>query len=240
VPVVALGAAAAAVAALALALSDVGDDGAPPRGLAPVPRDGEILLAGQASSVYVVKGGARFLVPDEQRAAFGYDPEDVRRISRATLRLIPSVPRDGSLVRPFRSSLVWRVRAGQRRLVRPPAGADVAIIPSTGLRQIPPAPAHRRTQVRMEAPELIQEARRFSLVARVTSRGGQPQGVCVFYRLGFARLLERASVPLRDGGCTASLKVGGVPRARYSVHFVGYPGWRGSAAATPQIPVVPR
>jgi hypothetical protein len=205
-----------------------------------IPPDGSLIQPRETDAIYVMKAGAKFRVPPRQRTAFGYERRGIRTVTGAELRRIPDVPRDDSLVRAYRSTLVWRVRGGKRHLTRPPPGADVAIVPSTGLQQVPVFPGGRRTSVSLAAPSFIQEARPFNLVAHVISRRGVPTGACVFYRIGATRLKERANTPVDNGTCTARLRVSGFASVRYSVHFVGHRGWSGSAAATAPIEVMSR
>jgi hypothetical protein len=202
------------------------------------PADGTFLESARTGQLHVVKAGARFALGARERAAFGYEPDEARQVSAAALRSIPTVPRDGSLVRAHSGTVVWVVRDGTRRVITPPVGADVVVIPSSGLGQIPLPRGGRQTSVEVAAPSFVTEGRRFVLSAQVRSLKGVPRGRCVVYRVGRARLKERANNPTRGGRCEARLKVGGFDRVRYSVHFVGYRGWRGSTAATPAIPVV--
>lgn len=234
-----LAAGLAAIAAGAL-LYGGGAEGDDPqrRATGPIPPDGSLIQPRGSDAIYVTKAGAKFKVPPGQRSAFGYEQRGIRTVTGAELRRIPDVPRDDSLLRAYRSTLVWRVRGGKRHLTRPPPGADVATVPSTGLRQVPLFPGGRKTSVSLVAPALIQEARPFRIVARVVARRGVPTGACVFYRIGATRLKERANTLVDDGACTARLKVSGFAQVRYSVHFVGHRGWRGSAAATAPIEVV--
>jgi serine/threonine protein kinase len=231
-------AAGAAAAGLALRGSD-DQHGQPP--LRPTrPFDnGTLLTTGNGSKPYIVKAGARFAVPSDQRAAFSFQGQDVRNVSTAALRRVPTIPREGSLVRAYRSTLVWRIRDGTRQVIEPPPGADIAIIPSTGLGQIPAAPGSRRTQVTVKGPSFVFEHRRFLLTARVRSPSGVPTGVCVFYRVSPGRRKERANTPTSDGRCSARLKVSGFEQVRYSVGFIGDRGWRSSKVATPFIDVLP-
>ena len=99
---------------------------------------------------------------------------------------IPEVPRDDSLLRAYRSTLVWRVRGGKRHLIRPPPGADVVTVPSTGLRQVPlfPAAAGRRPFRWSARRRSSGGPRPFRLVAHVVAPRGVPTGACVFYRIG--------------------------------------------------------
>ena len=241
-----LGAAVAATAVVGavLVIEPSGGGGSqPPRPVPkdePVPPDGTVLRLAESSRVYVVKAGARFRVPRGQWAVFGYTPEETREISAAEMREIPEIPREESLVRAYRSTIVWVVRDGQRRLTGPPPGADVATIPSTGLRQIPPPAAGRRTAIAVTAPESVLERRMFSVAAVVRSPKGVPTGACVFFRVDRSRLRERANTPTKRGRCEARIRVGGLRRVRYSVHFVGDPGWRGSKTSTPPILVLSR
>jgi Protein kinase domain len=230
-------AAAGAAAVFALGSGDPGDE--KPRPSSPPVDDGMLLRTADGSRPYIVKAGARFAVPPDQRAAFTFEGQDIRTVSTAALRRVPTVPREGSLVRAYRSTLVWRIRGGTRQLVEPSPGADIAIVPSTGLSQIPPVAASRRTRVILNAPAVVFERRRFLLAARVRSPSGVPTGVCVFYRVSPGRRKERANAPAHDGRCSARLKVSGFPRVRYSVSFIGDRGWRASKAVTRPIDVLP-
>jgi hypothetical protein len=213
------------------------DETLPKKSAPPRLVDGTVLQTPGGRRVYVVKGGARFEVPPRQREAFGHDPEAARTVSTAALRGIPLVPRDGTLLRSYRSTLVWVVRRQQREVIAPRPGADVLTVPSTGLLQIPTAPGGRRTSVAITAPLSITEGRKFVLVARVSSPHGVPGGACVFFRIGLGRLKERANTRTHGGRCEARLKFGGRRKVRYSVHFYGRRGWRNSSASTPAIPV---
>ena len=231
--------------AVLLALAAVliaGASDEPERGADPPPApsfsDGTLLRTADGR-VHVVKRSARFAVPADERAAFAVDGQIVRRVSLAALRRLPLVPPDGALVRAYRSSLVWLVEDGVRRLAEPPPGADVAVVPSTGLERIPLAPAGRRTQVSIDAPPFVLERRRFVLSARVRSPSGIPTGTCVFYRVAPAGRKERANTPAHNGRCATRIKFGGAVQVRYSVEFIGDPGWRASEAVTRPIDVLP-
>jgi hypothetical protein len=230
-------AAGAAAAGLALRGSDE-QQRSPSRPSRPFD-NGTLLTTTSGPRPYIVKAGARFAVPSDQRAAFSFQGQEVRNISTAALRRVPTIPREGSLVRAYRSTLVWRIRDGTRQLIEPPPGVDIAIIPSTGLGQIPAAPGSRRTQVTVKGPSIVFEHRRFLLTARVRSPSGVPTGVCVFYRVSPGRRKERANTPTQDGRCSARLKVSGFEKVRYSVGFIGDRGWRSSESATRAIDVLP-
>ena len=238
----ALGIAVIAVVAAGLVVLILGDSDEPQRTAAPAAppsfSDGTLLTMAGAARPYVIKRGARFAVPPDERPAFAVDGQEVRRVSRATLRRVPLVPRDGTLLRPYRSSLVWLVEDGTRQLTQPPPGADIAIIPSTGLRQIPPVPSGRRTKVTINAPAFVLEHRRFVLSARVRSPSGIPTGTCVFYRVSPGRRKERANAPAHDGRCATRIKFGGAEQVRYSVEFIGDPGWSASSGVTRPIDVL--
>ena len=90
----------------------------------------------------------------------------------------------------------------------------------------------------LTTPATITDQRVFLVVADVRSDAGTPRGACIFYRVALSGLKERAYTRTHDGRCEAHLKIGGVQRVRYSVHFVGADGWRGSTAVTPAIPIV--
>jgi hypothetical protein len=225
--------AAVGVTGLVLVIDPSGD------GESPVPADGTLLQAPGSSKMYVVKAGAKFGVPRGQRAVFGYPAEDARSISSAALREIPNVPREGSLIRAYRSTVVWKMQAGQRRLGRKPPGVDAVTIPSTGLRQIPRWAGGHRTTIVVAAPSTVTERRFFVLAAQVRSPNGVPVGACVFYRLGRSGRTERGNTATNHGRCEKRLNVGGLRRVRYSVHFIGDRGWRASKTVTPPIRVLP-
>jgi hypothetical protein len=187
---------------------------------------------------YVIKAGARFAVPPGERAAFSVPGERARVVSARTLRRIPTMPREGSLLRAYRSTVIWTVRDRARRLIEVAPGADFAVVPSTGLAQIPVAEGRRRTQLSVRAPSFVLVGRRFELRARVRSRSGIPTGTCVFYRVSPGRPKERANTPTQDGRCAARLKVSRYEQVQYSVKFIGNQGWHSSTAATPPIDVI--
>jgi serine/threonine protein kinase len=230
-------AAAAAGALLALSGSDE-PEREPSKRSPPSFTDGTLLTTTGGSRHYVVKAGAIFAVPPDERAAFRFEGQKVRSISAAALRRVPRIPREGSLVRAYRSTVVWSVRGRTRRLIELAPGADVVVVPSTGIAQIPPASGRRRTQVIVAAPTFVLEHRRFVLSARVRSPSGIPTGTCVFYRVSPGRRKERANTPVQDGRCAARLKVSGFEEVRYSVSFIGDRGWRASKDVTRPIDVV--
>jgi hypothetical protein len=239
--VAALGILVAAVAAGALLALNGSDE---PQDVGPEPRapsfeDGTLLTTTSGSRRYVVKAGAIFAVPPDERAAFRYEDQQVRTVSPASLRRFPRIPREGSIIRAYRSTVVWNVRGRTRRLIEPAPGADVIVVPSTGIAQIPPVSGRRRTQVTVVAPTFVLERRRFVVSARVRSPSGIPTGTCVFYRVSPGRRKERGNTPTQDGRCAARLKVSGFEQVRYSVTFIGDRGWRTSTAATRPIDVVP-
>ena len=159
-------AAAAAGALLALDGSDEPQQvGSKPR--APSFEDGTLLTTTNGSRPYVVKAGAIFAVPPGERAAFRFEGREVRKVSAEALRRLPRIPREGALIRAYRSTVVWSVRGRTRRLIEAAPGADVVVVPSTGIAQIPPASGRRRTQVTLVAPSFVLEHRRFVISARV-------------------------------------------------------------------------
>jgi hypothetical protein len=226
-------------AALVLAGAfDTGEDPSPgPRPLSALLEGGTLVRERESGRVYVLKAGAKFPISAAQRDAFGYDPADARTLSRRALDAIPDVPRDGSFIRTHHGTTVWEVRGGKRHLADKPPGADVAVIPRSALLGIPPPAGGRRTSTTMTAPATIYERRKFLLIADVRSNAGVPEGACVFYRIALSGLKERANMPTNDGRCVARLRVSGMRTVRYSVHFVGGRGWRGSQAVTGPIPV---
>jgi Protein kinase domain len=240
----ALGAATVIAVAAALAAAIVEDGGAPAGDSvdrpAPLPQDGELLRAQGGETVWVMKAGAKFPLNPDERRAFSYRSDAVHEVRREELLEIPSVPRDGTLVRSQRSTVVWAIRGGTRHLAAPPAGADVTVIPRLGLPQIPLPTGGRMTSVTVDAPAFIVKGQSLRLSARVHGRAGEePRGRCLFYRLTPTGLEERANTPTRAGACTADLRVSRLGRVRYSVHFIGRRGWRPSQATARSIRVLP-
>jgi Protein kinase domain len=231
------------IAAGVLALAGVFEDGSGERrsgASAAVPPDGTFLRARGSPRVHVVKAGAKFVLPRRERTGFGYERRKVRVVSRAALRGVPTIPRTGSLVSSYSNSLVWEVRGGERRLTGAPKGADVATIPSSGLRQIPLTPGRRKTSLVVEAPASVQERSSFHLIARVRSAKGVPTGACLFFRIGANGLKERANTSTRRGRCDAVVDFSGARSVRYLVRFYGDAKWKSSEATTPPIDVQPR
>jgi hypothetical protein len=200
--------------------------------------NGTLVRARGTRTVYLLEAGAKFPITRPQRAALGYERTRPRIVSRHDLAAIPAVPPDGSLVRTDKGTTVWKIRDGTRHLADAAPGADVAVIPQSSLKQIPPPQGGQHTSTTLTTPATITDKRVFLVVADVRSGAGTPRGACVFYRVALSGLKERAHVRTHDGRCEAHLKVGGVARVRYSVHFVGADGWRGSTSVTPPIPVV--
>jgi hypothetical protein len=228
---------AAAVAALLLVegVSEGGHRRA--RAASAVPREATLVKARGGSRLYVVKARAKFAIPRAERSLFGYGREPVRVMSTRELRSIPNIPPDGSLLRAYGSTLFWLVRNRERTVTQAPLGADVAIIPSTGLRQIPEPQRGPKTSLTVSAPSVIKETKPFHLTATVRSRRGVPHGACVFLRIAPKGLIERKNMATQHGRCDAVLNVSGLRRVRYLIRFFGGPRWRDSHAATPVIPV---
>ena len=204
---------------------------------AAVPPEGTLVKAHHGSRLYVVKARAKFAIPRAERSLFGYGRESVRAMSKRALRSIPNVPPDGSLLRAYGSTLFWLVRHRERTVTQAPLGADVAIVPSTGLRQIPEPQGGPKTSLTVSAPGVIKETKPFHLTATVRSRSGVPHGACVFLRIAPRGLIERENMATQHGRCDAVLNVSGLRRVRYLIRFFGGPRWRDSHAATPVIPV---
>jgi hypothetical protein len=205
-------------------------------------RAGTLLKARGEPGIYVVKAGAKFLLSHRERSVFfAGERKKIRLVSSATLQRIPDIPRDGSRVEPYGSSLAWLVRKGQRTPVRSPQSSGAVVIPIKGLAQIPlRAGGHRTTLTVTKAPELAKEARKFRLVAQARSPAGTPRGRCLFFRITRPGLIERANVEAQNGRCVAVLTVQNLPSVRYSVHFYGYKGWRSPTASTRRIHVEQR
>jgi Protein kinase domain len=228
---------AAGVAALLLVEGVSSGGHRRPTAAATVPREGALVRAQGGSRLYVVKARAKFAIPRAERGLFGYGREPVRRMSKQALRAIPNIPPDGSLLRAYGSTLFWLVRHRQRTVTQAPLGADVAIVPSTGLRQIPEPQNGPKTSLAVSAPGVIKETKPFHLRVTVRSRRGLPHGACVFLRIAPEGLIERENMATQHGRCDAVLNVSGLRRVRYLIRFIGGPRWRDSHAATPVIPV---
>jgi len=225
----------------ALALGGVLDGGsrhAKSRAAA-IPPDGALIKPRAARRVWVVKAGARFRLSSKELTVFGSEPDKPRVLSRAAFRDVPTIPREGSLVKPYGTSLAWVVRRGHRVPLRLAPGADAVVIPRDGLHQIPLPGGGREVSIEVVAPAAVEDGRTFRLAARVRSAAGHPSGSCVFFRIDREGLIVRANVPASKGRCVARVSLQRLRRARYSVHFYGDPGWRTAAAATPYIQVRP-
>jgi hypothetical protein len=206
---------------------------------APVPEDGSLLRVRGGKRIYVVKAAARFPVPHSELSGFGYSPGQVQPVSAARLAHIPTVPADGKLLRAFGSSLVWKVRRGKRLLTSAPGGLDVAVMPTTGLRQIRTPVYHRKTKIALVAPPIVIDKRFFHIFMKVTSPSGKPAGACVVYREQGGQRQERSNTSVQGGLCTARIRVSGASKVEYVLRFIGAPGWRSSSTSTGPIPVIP-
>ncbi len=234
---------AAAGLAVGLALTGAfgGQDPAPVRShhVLGSPDDGTLLRVRGGRRVYVIKAGARFPVPHSELPRFGYSREGVETVSAARLRQIPKLPREGALVRAYGSSVIWLVRHGKRELTTAPGGVDIAVMPSTGLRQVPAAAYHRKTKIGLAAPPIVIDRRFFHIFMKVSSRHGTPKGACVVYRVTNGRRQERSNTGTHGGLCNARLRISGVTSVQYTLRFIGARGWRSSSASTGPIPVHP-
>jgi hypothetical protein len=227
--------------AVGLALTGAfgGDETKPTAGQAALPDDGTLLSVAGGKTVYVVKAGARFPVARRELSSFGYAPGRVQSVSAARLRQIPKLPQDGKLVRSYGSSVIWKVRAGKRLLNGAPGGLDVAVMPTSGLRQIPTPVYHRKTKIALAAAPVVIDRRFFHLFMKVSSASGTPKGACVVYRVVNGRRSERSNTSTHGGRCTARLRISGVDSIDYVLRFIGDRGWRSSTGSTGPIPVMP-
>ncbi|HZN90864.1 MAG TPA: serine/threonine-protein kinase [Thermoleophilaceae bacterium] len=234
----ALAAAAGTAVAVALLADDGPESGSDAGGTSRAPPgEGQFLRARDGQTLWLTRAGARFPLAPDERAAFGYEPDQVREVRRAELFEIPVVPPDGTLVKGHGSTVVWTILDGERVLATRPAPANVIEIPRSGLPQIPLPRGGTETTVELDAPTFVVARTRFVLAGEVRSRGGSPRGRCVFYRISREGLRERANNRVVEGRCRARLRVSGSGHVRYSVHFVGFPKWQGSQTATRRIPI---
>lgn len=229
----------AAGAAALLALGGVfgsGGSGDAKRSAAVDPTSAPFLQARGGHTIYVVKAGAKFELPGGERSAFGYKPRSVLQISSAELRKVPNIPREGSVVKSYGSTITWGI-ADRQRVITTPRGRDVAVLPSKGLDQIPVARGGRTTSIKLLFPSVVSEGQPFYLRGRVSANKGTPKGACVFYRIANPPV-ERANTPTNGGRCKAQIRITGVSQVRYSMHFLGARGWRTSKTSTPAIQVL--
>jgi hypothetical protein len=101
-----------------------------------VPRDGALLRDHVSGAVSVMAGGAPLAAADPG-ALSGTGPGAPVDVPTRFLESLPTVPRDGTLLRATDAVQVWRITGGRRVPVADPAGAPVAVVPPSALAGIP-------------------------------------------------------------------------------------------------------
>jgi hypothetical protein len=82
--------------------------------IADVPRDGT-LLRERSGSIYVIYGGAKFPIPSmNEFDALGFSPDNVRQLWDGALASIPTMPRDGTLLKERSTDPVYVLKAGKK------------------------------------------------------------------------------------------------------------------------------
>jgi hypothetical protein len=131
------------------------------------------------------------------------------------------------------------MRHGRRQLTAAPGGVDIAVMPSTGLRQVPAAVYHRKTKIGLAAPPIVIDRHFFHVFMKVSSPHGTPRGACVVYRVTNGQRQERSNTRTHGGLCAARLRISGLTSVVYTLRFIGDRGWRSSTVSTGPIPVRP-
>ncbi len=112
--------------------------------------DGCLLEEASSPAIYLMEGGARFHIPDpETFQRMGLNPSSIEVVPDGFMAAVPSIPRDGALLREETNPPIDVVYGGARFWIPDPAtfsalGFDPAalrIIPLAGFAQIPLVPA---------------------------------------------------------------------------------------------------
>jgi len=101
-----------------------------------VPYDGR-LLQEQSGAIWVILGGARFQVPGQDVVDRLFADASVRQVWDGALDAIPTIPRDGTLLREESSSQVFVVQGGSKLLATSFLPEDVHVLWDGGLAGIP-------------------------------------------------------------------------------------------------------
>jgi microsomal dipeptidase-like Zn-dependent dipeptidase len=111
-------------------------------------RDGALVREAATAPVYVMYGGAKFGIPDPQWLLKYGNWIAVREVPTGSLAPIPTIPREGTLLREWSSPSGYLIRNGQKSLIPSPvrfvelglSWADVNPVPDHGLEHIPEGP----------------------------------------------------------------------------------------------------
>jgi hypothetical protein len=108
------------------------------------------LLAREQSSapVYVMYGGAKFWIPSPEWLARYGSWSDVRVVPAGALKAVPTIPRDGTVLREWSSAPVYVMQGGKRCWIPSPQRlfdlgynwSSVRVVPDGGLSSIPVGP----------------------------------------------------------------------------------------------------
>jgi hypothetical protein len=109
-------------------------------------QDGTVLHEKGAADMYVVAGGAKFLVPSaEELAALGHSPRTAKQVGAGSLAYIADVPANGTLLKERTVEQVYVIEAGRKRALADAQAFDahgfskddVLTVPDGGMKAIP-------------------------------------------------------------------------------------------------------
>jgi hypothetical protein len=101
-----------------------------------IPADGT-LLREENGAIWVVFGGARFLVLNPATLARLYGGKPVSQLWNGGPETIPTIPADGTLLREEASTQVYVIQGGRKVPVQPPYPGPVDVLWKGALSQIP-------------------------------------------------------------------------------------------------------
>jgi hypothetical protein len=101
-------------------------------------REGSLLRENSDSRLYVIYGGAKFLIPDPATFdALGFTWADVRVVGDGSMAYIADVPGDRALLKEATSPAVWVIVDGRRRYIASAADFEAYGFSWTKVRTIP-------------------------------------------------------------------------------------------------------
>lgn len=110
-------------------------------------RDGELVREASAAPVYVIFGGAKFWIPNPTVLQSFGGWAAVKVVPDLSLAPVPSVPRDGTVLREMSSAPVYVMRSGQKSWIPNPdvlqkygGWAAVKVVPDGALAPFPDGP----------------------------------------------------------------------------------------------------
>jgi hypothetical protein len=112
------------------------------------PADGTLVREMYQQEIFIVFGGAKFLVPPLQTITIGwiqftipgpynYSPNDIRIIPQGGAAQLLTVPVNGTLLRELQDTRVFLADLNQLRLVTSPAVMDARCLPGRHVRVVP-------------------------------------------------------------------------------------------------------